>query len=137
MSNSIERKPDNFDWVSARNNCSAAVIFEKLRNLIADDVGTRNTQLQRGAPVFRFELINATRYTVVFENHMMHTHDSVSFVLKDGQISAVGTERDIFTATVTLCDDGECRLKIGDKPYDLWQVRRMALEELFFRGGSS
>jgi hypothetical protein len=132
MNNSLERKPDDFDWVSARDNCSAAVLFEKLRNLIAADVETRNKLRRKDEPFFKFETINANRYTVVAENQLLHTHDSVSFVLKGGEISAVGTEKDVFTSTVTLCDDGECRLKIGSKSYDLWQIRRMALEGLFF-----
>ena len=35
-------------------------------------------------------------------------------------------------ATLTLSNDGECRVMIGSREYDLWQFRKMALEHLFF-----
>jgi len=40
----------------------------------------------------------------------------------------------MFDVTATFSDEGECRLEVNGKERDLWQVRRMALEELLFRG---
>jgi len=39
----------------------------------------------------------------------------------------------IFEAVATLNDEGECRLKVTGQEKELWQVRKMALEELFFK----
>jgi hypothetical protein len=40
----------------------------------------------------------------------------------------------MFEVTLTFNDEGECRLNVNEKERDWWQVRRMALEELLFRG---
>jgi hypothetical protein len=40
----------------------------------------------------------------------------------------------MFDVTATFSDEGECRLKVNGDGRDLWQVRRMALEDLLFRG---
>jgi hypothetical protein len=44
------------------------------------------------------------------------------------------TGKKMFEVTLTLSDEGECRLNVNEKERELWQVRRMALEELLFRG---
>jgi hypothetical protein len=38
----------------------------------------------------------------------------------------------LYDATLTLSDDGECRLKVNDKEYDLWQFRKLVLQGIFF-----
>jgi hypothetical protein len=40
----------------------------------------------------------------------------------------------MFEVTVTFDDQGECRLNASGQERDFWQVRRLALEELLFRG---
>ena len=40
----------------------------------------------------------------------------------------------MFEVTLTFADEGECRLNVNGEDREFWQVRRMALEELFFRG---
>lgn len=37
-----------------------------------------------------------------------------------------------FDATLTLNGDGECRVRIGGEEYELWRMRQMALEKIFF-----
>jgi hypothetical protein len=37
-----------------------------------------------------------------------------------------------FTAVVTLDVTGLCRFVVGEATYSDWEIRRMALEELFF-----
>ena len=44
----------------------------------------------------------------------------------------LSTER--FAVTLTFNDEGDCRLHVDERERDLWQVRRMALEELLFQG---
>jgi hypothetical protein len=43
----------------------------------------------------------------------------------------------MFEVNATFRDEGECRLKVNGEERVLWQVRRMALEELLFRGISA
>jgi hypothetical protein len=38
----------------------------------------------------------------------------------------------MFKAFPTVCNDGECRLKVDGQERELWQVRKQALEGLFF-----
>lgn len=60
-------------------------------------------------------------------------HDSVRFHLGDEKIkirNANGEEYELFA---TLCNDGECRLKRNGSEYDLWQILKMALEDLLFK----
>jgi hypothetical protein len=47
---------------------------------------------------------------------------------------AVSSERlDVaFQARAVYTDDGQCRLKVGEQNLHVWQVARMALEEMFF-----
>jgi len=37
-----EQVPDDFDWVVAQSKCSAAVMFERLRTRVREDVQRRN-----------------------------------------------------------------------------------------------
>ena len=39
----------------------------------------------------------------------------------------------LFSAEITLTDEGRCKFKVGDKELEQWQLRRKALEKLFFR----
>jgi hypothetical protein len=60
-------------------------------------------------------------------------HKSVTFRLAEHAI-LVRTEEGnpMFEVTLTFSDKGECILNVNAKERDLWQVRRMALEELLF-----
>jgi hypothetical protein len=39
----------------------------------------------------------------------------------------------MFEVSVIFNDEGKCRLKAKEQNRELWQVRRMALEDLLFR----
>jgi len=56
----------------------------------------------------------------------------VEFALTPKTISAKDHERMLFEATIGLNDNGDRRLNISGKEYDLWQLRRKALEHLMF-----
>jgi hypothetical protein len=45
-----------------------------------------------------------------------------------------GVGSPMFEVTVAFDDHGKCRLSINGEEREFWQVRRMALEELLFRG---
>jgi hypothetical protein len=50
--------------------------------------------------------------------------------LKTIEVSGDGIKA--FEATPTVNDEGKCRLKVNGIEREFWQVRRMALEKLFF-----
>jgi hypothetical protein len=134
MSDTAERKPENFDWVKARAECSSAAIFAKLRMSIEADVEIRNALRQRDEIFFRFVASSNSRFAVASEEPITRmSGGTIVFTVASGAIMATdGTGKDLFVSRPTLGDDGECRLKIGDKTFDLWQIRKMALEDLFF-----
>ena len=122
---------ENFDWVTARELCSAIKVFEQIKLEIKDDVDTRNKLITpKSAYIFRF-LANNDRYTVLKEGDRIY--ETVTFELADQLIHAKDkNDKILLEASLTLNDEGECRLKINDQERELWQFRKMALERLFF-----
>jgi hypothetical protein len=132
MNNRTERKPENFDWVKARSVCSLGAMFDKLKMQVKTDVEARKALLpEHNFYSFSFLPGDVDWFAVRVEG--ASAQDSLRFELRDDNISASNREAAIFTATVTLCDDGECRFKIGAQEYDSWQIRKMALEDFFFK----
>ena len=125
-----QRKPESFDWVAARAACSLLVIFEKLKLQIKSDIESRNaTRPPNMQYAFSFVDGKTTRFSVVVEGNQVR--DSLEFSLEE-YIYVRGKNGVILKADVALCDDGECRVKIDGQAFDLWQVRKKALEEFFF-----
>jgi hypothetical protein len=134
MSDGAERKPETFDWVTARAKCSSVEIFAKLRMAAEQDVQRRLALRKHDETWFRFVAGNELRFAVVAEEPITNISKTITFSMFDGQIKAADAEgKIIVTGRPTLGDDGECRVRIAaDKTVDLWQLRKMALEDLFF-----
>jgi hypothetical protein len=62
----------------------------------------------------------------------------VRFYRIDEQIAVEGSGDPVselkFEGTLTLTNEGKCKLRVGDQELDEWQVLRKALEKLFFAG---
>ena len=57
----------------------------------------------------------------------------VTFVREGSRILVQGEDVDVdFVAVVTLDATGACRFVVGEAMYSDWEIRRMALELLFF-----
>jgi len=125
-----------FDWVSAQAQCNAGAMFERLRTQVREDVQRRNGLLGR-SDEWRFEFESEDDAFEVAR---------VSGSLVDPKVSAVVTferagrrilihsediEVDV-TAIVMLDVTGACRFIVGEAIYSDWEIRRMALELLFF-----
>ena len=126
--------PADFDWVSARHQCSVAKFFERLHA-----GAQRNVAARKG---LRLELHDSGPIEF-FSTHgtfsVMRTHDItkpplvVRFNLEGPRIAVEGSGIDVqFSGTVTLTDAGECRLEVAGSQLDEWQVLKRALEKLFF-----
>lgn len=132
MSDKAENDASKFDWVTARSQCSLPNVFQALRLQVEDDVKTRNALRPENAP-YEFSVAeNGGEFTVNLDAKDVHlsvvfTLAERSIIVRDDQIKTR------FEITLTFSDGGECKLNVNEKTYQLWQVRRMALEGLMFR----
>lgn len=130
--------PD-FDWVTARHNCTLPNEFERLRDLVEKDVSTRRRYLPNDNSMdFNFNDGGPDHFGVMrspVEGFHGKTY-GVAFLLRDDHILVEDTwaERRL-TLTLTLNDAGECQFVIdGEGEYQRWQIARRALCPIFFQG---
>jgi len=128
-----EHVPDDFDWVGAQAKCTAGLMFERLRTRVEEDVRRRNSLLDRQ---------DGWKFEFYAEDGMFE----VSRLIRAGKVGAVvqfervgrrihvqGEDIDVdFTAIVSVDTTGVCRFVVGEALYSDWEIRRMALELLFF-----
>jgi len=121
------------DWVTARSLCSLPNIFKTLKQSVEADVKTRNALRPKNSP-YEFSLAdNGDSFTVSLEAKDVHM--SVTFSLAARAILVQNDKgKQVLEVTLVFNDEGECRLKVNEEARELWQVRRMALEDLMFRG---
>jgi hypothetical protein len=122
-----------FDWVTERSACSLPKVFTALRAQVEADVKTRNG-LRPGNSPYEFSVKEDNgEFTVLLKAQQLQ--QSVVFRLADHAILVRDDKSNpMFEVTAAFSDEGECRLKVNGEERDFWQVRRMALEELMFRG---
>jgi hypothetical protein len=124
---------ENFDWVRARAECSIAHVYKQLYNDVIRDVEVVKSLLPTDMQV-KFTVTNGKGSFSVVREICGLIPDSVNFsIYRNESITAQDDDNTFqFTATLTLNNEGKCRLKVGDLELCLWQFRRMALEKLFF-----
>jgi hypothetical protein len=136
-----EQTPDDFDWVVAQSKCSAAAMFARLQTGVKEDVRRRNGLGLLGRDdgwTFEFH-VDGEEFEVsrVDASGVTESMDStlalVRFERAGRRIHVHGDGVDVeFTAVVSLDVTGVCRLVVGEAMYSEWEIRRMALEQLFF-----
>lgn len=131
--------PESFDWVAARFECSLPNLFKRLELMIKSDVDTVNAlegnaaRMTGGLRTRGFSVINnGNRFSVNRIDRDAPTLHSVDFELTPLAISVTGETKAPFVATMRLNLQGRCVLVVDDTELELWQVRQMALENLFF-----
>jgi hypothetical protein len=129
-----QRLPQDFDWVSARTKCSALNVFQQLKQEAQQNTETlRAAARERGDPQ-SVEFIDQGSGSFLVMGRIFAGEIGVRFILAQDEISAEGHRVAVnLTATLTLSDDGECRLSVGSEHLDRWQFLKRALEPLFFR----
>jgi hypothetical protein len=127
------KDPAPFDWVTGRSACSLAKVFSTLRFQVEADVKTRNSLRPNYAP-YEFSLTEDTaEFKVLLKAKELAS--SVTFALADHAIAVRDNQgATMFEVTLTFDDSGRCRLNVNAQEREYWQVRRMALEDLMFRG---
>ena len=133
MSDEAEKEAPKFDWVTERSRCSLPKIFKELRSEVEEDVKTRNALRPHNSPYEFLVTEDGSDFAVLLKAN--EARKSVTFTLADHAIQ-VRDDKGIqmFEVSLIFGDDGKCKLHIDKEERDLWQVRRMALEELMFRG---
>jgi hypothetical protein len=129
----VPKDMSKFDWVTERSSCSLPKVFKELRLQVEEDVKTRNALRPNNSP-YEFSLAeNGGDFTVLVK--AKDARRSVIFSLAEHAILVRDDNgNQMFEVTLTFNDEGDCRLHVNDKERDLWQVRRMALEDLLFHG---
>jgi hypothetical protein len=115
------------DWVTERGVCTNYELFRQLARRVKADVEKRNDMLNRID--FGFDDNDRDDFFIV---HSRQGGRILRFSLTDH--IAVSSERlsVSFTARAVYTAAGECRLQVDDEQLHVWQVARMALEEMFF-----
>lgn len=126
------------NWVKIRAECAFLPIFKKLEMDVREDVNTRNQLSNASLPLIDVQENEAKTLFLVFGREPRNT---VEFALYSDHIT-VKTPRNTFTITLTLDDDCRCRLRVSEpgmpeRVLDQWQLRKLALEDLFFGPTSS
>jgi len=123
--------PAPFNWVNARFACSLPNVFKELMLQVEADVKTRNGLRPNNSPYAFSMTEDGDSFTVLLEAEGVHK--SVIFSLADHAILVRDQGKDLFEVTLSFNEAGECKLNVQEQERDLWQVRRMALEDLLFR----
>lgn len=126
--------PSELDWVKARAECSLYRVFKELLEGVKKDVEKRNYYRQQGQPSkWTVGAITSNGFTVFREETTFKpSGETIDFVLSEHGIKVSNENETKFTATLSLNNQGRCVLKVGNAELEQWQVRRMALESLFF-----
>jgi hypothetical protein len=132
MNSSVEKDLPNFDWVTGRYKCSLPNIFNQLKSDVKEDVLTRNG-LRPAQSAFKFSVTeNDNSLTVLLEGDGVHK--CISFNLAEHAIVVKDDKGyQMFDVSVNFNEKGECKLVANEVARELWEIRRMALEELLFR----
>lgn len=132
MSESVENKASENDWVTGRSECSLPNVFKKLKSSVQEDVLTRNG-LRPAHSTYEFSMTEAgSNFTVILEGNGVHK--TISFCMVEHAIVVKDDKGyQMFDVAVRYNEKGECKMIANDESRELWEIRRMALEELLFR----
>lgn len=124
---------DNFDWVSAQAACSAAQMFQKLELGAKADVERRNSAVGR-TDNWRFEFHgDENSFEIVRIADSSKDSAAVAFTLDGPRINIDGDGVEVrITAVVGINPAGDCRFFVGELEFLGWEVRKQALDQLFF-----
>jgi hypothetical protein len=132
VNDNVETDVSKFDWVTERSSCSLPKVFKELRLQVEADVKTRNALRPNNSPYELSVAENGDDFTVLLKTK--DAQRSVIFSLA-GQAILVRDDKgnQMLEVTLTFSDEGKCRLMVNKEERELWQVRRLSLEKLFFQ----
>jgi hypothetical protein len=125
----------DFDWVSAQAGCTTEQMFKQLLDGARRDVDRRNATAFGRQDGWRFELHvdDDDNFEVTRIAGSSTASAFVTFAREGPRIHIAGDGVDIeMTAIVSINPSGECRYFVGESEYLGWEVRKLALDMLFF-----
>jgi hypothetical protein len=131
--NSFPTIPTELNWVPLRAKCSVIEVFERLREEAQMDVTEREKireSEKRSDYHFKFIDGNDT-FTIALEGGL-DVRRRVRFSLKESHIEITKDDGSSLLASTALNEEGRCVLRINNQNCERWQVRKMALDHLFF-----
>ncbi|HUQ86165.1 MAG TPA: hypothetical protein VM096_01320 [Vicinamibacterales bacterium] len=125
---------DDFDWVTATAGCSAALMFQQLLDGTRADVERRKGATFGRTDHWQFEFhADEESFEVVRVAGSSKDGAVVTFALEGPRITISGDGVDVqMTAVVGINPHGDCRYYIGEGEFLAWEVRKQALDQLFF-----
>ena len=136
----MSAKPDNFNWVQAHLDCSLEREFQELAVQAKIEMACRSDSLKPDDG-FSFEYVEKgtdKKNFVISREPLKDTLGvtlNVDFYLRNDHICVVPIDKDPFSLTLDLNENGDCRYRIDKKgEYQRWQVLRLALEHILFEG---
>ena len=131
----MKEPKEPIDWVARLSSCSLHSVWDRLKLEIESDVAARRQQLIPMGVNYGFSItpLNDDVVVSLIGNAVLPRSIKISLT-DDAIVVSDGTGKELFRATLTLDNDGECRFKINGAEREFWQMRQMALEELLFRG---
>jgi hypothetical protein len=131
--NKTQNAAPQFNWVTECSSCTLPKVFYVLRQQVEEDVKTRNSLRPELAP-YEFSIVeDINEFKVVLA--AAEVRESVIFALGYNTIAIRDDKgHSMLDITATFSEDGKCKLYVDAEPREFWQVRRMALEGLMFRG---
>jgi hypothetical protein len=126
------------NWVNERAKCSLGQMFEQLKADVQSDIDARNKCFAQNVG-FSFKMISSqSNRFAVLKDYANETfaNRSILFMLDSRGIKVTNpanNNAEILNATITFNDLGECRFKVNGKERESWQLRKEALEDLFFQ----
>jgi hypothetical protein len=131
----MEETPSELDWVNARADCELKTSFQKLRDAVEKDVELYNTKFELQPPqsaVFqkRDEIPSFSVYRKmpagILSVEFRSTFDHIE--IQDH----CGVQE--LKVTPLLTPNGRCKFQVvGGEEVEQWQLRRKALEAIFFK----
>ena len=125
---------DNFDWVSAQAGCGVEQMFLKLQDGAQADVDRLNSATFGRKDGWRFEFhVDEDGFEVVRVTGSSRSDAFVTFQRDGRRINIAGDGVDVqITAVVGINAHGDCRYYVAEGEFLGWEVRKQALDQLFF-----
>jgi hypothetical protein len=121
------------NWVKARLECSMQKVLLQLKSGVKADVDEANISMEpQGYKTRSFDVHENgdNRFSVMRSEQAGAV--TVEFANRQGYIEITTLDKKTLQVTPALNADGECHVMLGAQELQMWQLRRLVLEPLFF-----
>jgi hypothetical protein len=124
--------PQELEWVTAKATCTIEKMFEQLYQEVGDDVAAINS-FRKFPEEKGFKVEQSGREYSFTIKRAEAIRPFVKFaIVRDCINISTDADKKGREYHITLNDEGRCKLTENGEEREQWQVRRAALEPLFF-----